>query len=255
MATITGLTADRMLEIEGQSVISGAIVNNHLILTKHDGSTVDAGALPPGPQGPSGPAGGLIPGELRMWPGNVLPTQAEFGKWVWADGATYDVALYPKAAANIAPGWRTFAGASDPPVSLFRVPDLRGVVPAGMDAMPLGARANRVTRSVAIVLAGKTGEETHVITVPEMAAHNHNFSDPGHGHPILWPGGGNQGGPVNGRLGLPGYTGLYNAVMETQALVADVRPTGITVASQGNGAGHENLQPTVFIPYIVKLDD
>jgi len=45
MATITGLTADRMLEIEGQTVVSGAIVNNHLILTKFDGTTVDTGVL------------------------------------------------------------------------------------------------------------------------------------------------------------------------------------------------------------------
>ena len=119
MATITGLTAERMLEIEGASVISGEIVNDHLILTKFDGTTVDAGVLPPGPKGDVGPAGGQIPGEIKMWPGNVLPLLADFGKWVWADGATYDVAVYPKAAANIAPQWRTFAGASDPPANLF----------------------------------------------------------------------------------------------------------------------------------------
>lgn len=46
MATVTGLTAARMLEIEAASVVSGAINgSNHLILTKHDGSTVDAGLV------------------------------------------------------------------------------------------------------------------------------------------------------------------------------------------------------------------
>jgi microcystin-dependent protein len=248
MATITGLTAERMLEIEGQSVISGAIVNNHLILTKHDGSTVDAGVLPPGPQGPVGPAGGLIPGELRMWPGSVLPTQAEFGKWVWADGATYDVALYPKAAAAIAPGWRTFAGASDPPVSLFRVPDLRGLVPAGMDAMPLGVRANRATRSVAIVLAGKTGEETHIVTVAEMPAHGHPVTDPGHFH-VYGPGGPGAGGQ------LPMSRGTMSGNNDEPSFNTTSKTTGITISNNGGGAGHENMQPTVFIPYIVKLDD
>lgn len=43
MATITGLTKERMLEIEGASVVSGVVTAAHLILTKHDGSTVDAG--------------------------------------------------------------------------------------------------------------------------------------------------------------------------------------------------------------------
>lgn len=44
MATVTGLTAARMLEIEAASVVDGDINGSgHLILTKHDGSTIDAG--------------------------------------------------------------------------------------------------------------------------------------------------------------------------------------------------------------------
>lgn len=56
MATVTGLTADRMLEIEAASVIDGTVVGGDLILTKHDGSTIDAGSVigPPGPTGPIG---------------------------------------------------------------------------------------------------------------------------------------------------------------------------------------------------------
>ena len=55
MATITGLTADRMLAIEGASVVDGEVVGTHLILTQHDGTTIDAGDVtgPPGPAGPS----------------------------------------------------------------------------------------------------------------------------------------------------------------------------------------------------------
>ena len=44
MATVTGLTADRMMAIEASSVVGGSINGSgHLILTKHDGSTIDAG--------------------------------------------------------------------------------------------------------------------------------------------------------------------------------------------------------------------
>lgn len=53
MATITGLTAERMREIEAASIVDGTIDSNgHLILTKYDGSSIDAGsalvAIPPG---------------------------------------------------------------------------------------------------------------------------------------------------------------------------------------------------------------
>lgn len=246
MATITGLTAERMLEIEGASVISGEIVNDHLILTKFDGTTVDAGVLPPGPKGDVGPAGGQIPGEIKMWPGNVLPLLADFGKWVWADGSTYDVVTYPKAAANIAPQWRTFAGASDPPANLFRVPDLRGLVPAGLDQMPGGARANRVTRAVSIVIAGKTGEEIHTITVSEMPAHSHTGSISYHTHVLgtAAAGSGNAGSVDDGRGGY-GYGNK-----ETGGPVGG----GVTLNNTGGNTSHENMQPTVFVPYIVKLD-
>ena len=247
MATITGLTAERMLEIEGQSVVSGEIVDDHLILTKFDGTTVDAGVLPPGPQGPAGPAGGLIPGEIRIWPGDILPDELEFGTWVWADGGVYPVAPYPKAAANIADEWRTFAGASDPGPTNFRVPDIRGLTPVGMDQMPDGARANRLTRSISIVIAGKTGEELHTITIPELAIHGHPTTDSGHTHGIYVEGGAM---PITFRPG--GGAGNGN-VATMQSLPSST--TGIVVGNSGGGQAHETMQPSVFVPYIVKLDD
>jgi hypothetical protein len=56
MATVTGLTADRMIEIEAASVVDGDVIDGELILTKHDGSTINAGSVegPPGPMGPLG---------------------------------------------------------------------------------------------------------------------------------------------------------------------------------------------------------
>lgn len=49
MGTVDGLTKARMLEIEGNSVVSGAIddTTGHLILTQHDGDTIDAGKARP----------------------------------------------------------------------------------------------------------------------------------------------------------------------------------------------------------------
>jgi microcystin-dependent protein len=277
MATITGLTADRMLEIEGESVVDAEIIGGNLILTRHDGTTIDAGPVigPPGPTGPTGPASiSAIPGEVKLWPGSALPALATYGKWVWADGAVYPVAATPIAAANIATQWRTFGGASDPGVNNFRAPDLRGLVPAGLDAMPGGTRANRMTRSVAIILAGRAGEETHIVTIGETPAHGHTVTDPGHGHSVSDPGHhhgvmianeyagmGNYSVAING----PGRDGASIQYMEfgfpgvptTQHIGTGVgvngSGTGISVANNGGNGAHENVQPTVFVPYIVYL--
>lgn len=43
MGVITGLTAARMLDIEDASIVSAAVVGNNLILTRHDGTTINAG--------------------------------------------------------------------------------------------------------------------------------------------------------------------------------------------------------------------
>lgn len=244
MATITGLTADRMLEIEGESVVDGEVRGDgNLWLIKHDGSEINAGPVL-GPQGPVGPIGpsaiSAIPGEVKLWSGSSLPALATYGRWVWADGAVYPVASHPLAAAHIAPAWRTFGGASDPGGSNFRTPDLRGVTPVGMDAMPGGARANRMTRSVAITLAGRAGEETHIITIPEMPNHNHGGGDHAHGYNHMDGSVQSGGGPYNATaLNLGGY---------------NTANSGAIIAAQGGNGAHENVQPSVFVPYIVYLD-
>lgn len=259
MATITGLTAERMLTIEGESVVNGAVVGSHLYLTKFNGGQIDAGVVvgPAGPTGEQGPPGlSAIPGEIKMWPGATLPNVTDYGLWVWADGAIYVAATYPIAASHIATAWKTFNGMADPGAGNFRVPDMRGLTPVGMDAMPGGSRANRMTRAAAIVLASKTGEETHIITLPEMAQHSHTVTDPGHNH----------GGYTNtpdisvteyvppgvgaGGSGTEGYGGH-----QTHRHAIPTGSTGITIQNAGSNNGHENIQPSVFVPYIVKLDD
>jgi microcystin-dependent protein len=252
MATVTGLTAERMLEIEAASVVDGEIVDGDLILTKHDGTQINAGPLPPGPAGPPGPGAGSIPGEVKLWSGTALPDEGNYGKWVWADGAWYPNVNHPLAAAHIASQWRTFAGASDPGASNFRVPDLRGLVPAGLDAMPGGSRPTppRLSRAAAIVMAAITGKETYALLPSEIAAHSHPINDPGHMHTSVAQAyeaaNDAPAAPVrrNWEAGAPYATGVIGAAT-----------TGISVQNNtGGGGAHENVQPTVMVPYIVYLD-
>jgi len=249
--------------------------------------------------------GGSIPGEVRLWSGSALPAQATYGHWVWADGASYDSATYPIAAANIAASWKTFGGQADPGAGKFRVPDLRGVVPAGMDAMPGGARANRVTRAAAATVGGLLGVEYVTLTAATMPAHAHgvntgnesadhthsgttgnetsyhthggttNLQSQDHAHaslsyPAVGSSGGTSGfsmttGVSTGNISTSGVNADHNHAFGTgnQNIfhVHNFTSGGRSVAhshaisSEGGGGAHENLQPTAFVPYIVKLDN
>jgi microcystin-dependent protein len=273
MATITGLTAARMQEIEAASVIDGDIVAGHLILTKHDGTQIDAGPVagPAGPPGPAGPQGlSAIPGEVKLWPSGVLPELATWGKWVWADGAAYDVATYPVAASHIAAAWKTFDGVSDPGAGKFRVPDLRGLIPAGLDQMPTGARANRMTRTAAITLAAKTGKETHQLAIGEMPSHNHGGATGAADRPLKavmagshsheYIGGAyminNAGATFSHSTG--GNTKLNATTVDSVIPAGGAHEHTVTdhlhgIGTQGSDNVHENVQPSVMVPYIVCL--
>jgi microcystin-dependent protein len=250
----------------------------------------DTGAKP-------GVAMGSIPGEVKLWPGKTLPDVAKYGKWVWADGASYDVATYPEANTNIAPEWKTAFGAADPGAGKFRVPDMRGMVPAGLDAMPGGARANRTTRATAATIATKSGEEYHALTVAELAAHDHGAvtgtDSPDHAHSTAgataghvhyigstqgsfggWQSsvvvrGGDRGTGQYSQVGSGLSYNYMESTYDAGSLInydsgahqdhahntygANARHAH-SISTQGSGGAHETMQPTVFVPYIVRLD-
>lgn len=120
MATVTGLTKDRMLAIEAESIVGGTVNGSgHLILTKHDGTTIDAGDVH-GPIGPTG-SGGYVICTSTTRPGS--PTAGEHiyetdtgREYVWTGSAwsyrtggtnpTYARA-YRSSAYNAPGGWST----------------------------------------------------------------------------------------------------------------------------------------------------
>lgn len=89
MATITGLTAERMLEIEAQSIVDGEIIGDNLILERFDGTPIDAGPVvgPPGPTGPTGPAGAApLTGDYKISARTSDHTDSLGGNWYLCDG-------------------------------------------------------------------------------------------------------------------------------------------------------------------------
>lgn len=123
MATVDGLTKARMLEIEGNSIVDGAVVDNELILTKHNGETINAGWV----RGDPGPVElndwldiADPPGTPKPYEHNVLPSQHG-----WCDAQTeYDGTTYPKLAAIFGVGDACVNGVCAD--GFFRLPDHRG---------------------------------------------------------------------------------------------------------------------------------
>lgn len=86
MATVTGLTAARMLEIEAASVVAGGILLDDLILTKHDGTQINAGNV----RGPRGFTGlDAAPGSVTV-AGNTTPIRTSDGRMKAANPTEID---------------------------------------------------------------------------------------------------------------------------------------------------------------------
>lgn len=79
MAVVDGMTAERMLAIEGASITGGSVNNSgHLILSSQDGGSIDAGIITgpagaKGDTGPTGPSGPIFPGTIMMYAGENAP--------------------------------------------------------------------------------------------------------------------------------------------------------------------------------------
>lgn len=105
MVTVTGFTAERMLEIENSTVVDGHISGDNLILEQRDGTTIDAGNVR-GPTGATGPTGGLLTGEIRMTVMTAAPPD-----WFLLNGQTVLDAqtLYPTFWVMAPASWKSGA--------------------------------------------------------------------------------------------------------------------------------------------------
>lgn len=133
----------------------------------------------------------------------------------------------------------------------FGLPDLRGRLAAGVDNMG-GSAASRMTNAstgcgVAWALGAACGTESHTLTTAQIPSHTHNntLNDPGHSH--------------TGRTSEVGGTGAQRVLPPSSggiaATVTDSTTTGITIsnASAGGGGAHPNVQPSIALSYIIRI--
>jgi len=150
-------------------------------------------------------AGGtLITGEIRLIPGASVPTG-----WLACNGALLDPTQYPDLFAQIG---AAFGGDG---VNTFALPDMRGRVAVGV-----GSGTGLTPRAM-----GDTGgEETHILTVPEIPSHHHGVN--------------RSIGAGGAQLGF-----AWNTV--------GTATTTINSQDAGGGEGHENMPPFVALDFYI----
>lgn len=163
-----------------------------------------------------------MPGTVKDFAGTVAPAGYLF---------CYGQAISRSTYADLFAAISTSYGVGDGSTT-FNLPDARGRVIAGKDNMG-GTSANRLTNPASTiggldgdVLGGTGGAETHVITIPQLATHNHSF-------------GGVDMSPTS-----DGTSNRYR--------LASGGPTVSTlILNNGSDAAHNNVQPTLIFNKII----
>lgn len=189
MATVTGLTKARMLAIEAESVVSGTVDDDgHLILTRHDDTTIDAGSVV-GPQGVPGPP--VSPGSIdyaslaagqRWEPGDFKWSMqtADHAGWLKMDGrnnfarvgGAYS-ALFDVVGTSLGAGINS---------DTFGIGDVSKRVIMGQAASGVGSTLGETDGSEDTILKSHShavNSHAHGGAVNGEAAHVHNMN---HGH-------------------------------------------------------------------------
>ena len=156
MATVTGFTAARMLEIENATIVDASIIDGELILERHDAGTVNVGSVV-GPEGP--PGGNADVGDIKASIRTSLTGWLLMGTSVPNADATYP-ALWGYAPAS----WKSG--------TTLNLPSMTDRVLQGAGAL------GSITGANTKVLVGEN-LPPHVHT---MGAHTHSL--PAHTHPM-----------------------------------------------------------------------
>jgi microcystin-dependent protein len=172
---------------------------------------------------------GARTGDLRPWPFSWVPIG-----WLLCDNSPVTAAANPALREFLlADGSKYGVDGSGNP----RLPSTSGRALIG------AGTATGATGATAHPLGQVTGEEKHVLSTPELPSHSHPLRGPGAGGPDL--------------IGPPGSlyasAGGPNGNGDTLARATDGGfYSTLTIDPAGGGAGHNIMQPSVAVNWLIK---
>jgi microcystin-dependent protein len=166
----------------------------------------------------------LPPSTILEYAGSALPAG---GGFLWCDGAAYSRTTYAALFAAIGSTY----GAGDGSTT-FNVPDKRGRTSIGA-----GQGAGLTNR----VLAAKGGEETHQLTIAELAAHTHTVAS--HAHQV---------GSNSFTYAAGGSGHVYSATNAPGGAAWNSGNTAPSTNSIGSDGAHNTMPPFLALNYIIK---
>ena len=175
-------------------------------------------------------------------------------------GTTNTLTLSQNATvSNSGVAIRVFPYGNGDGATTFNVPDYQERIAAGRGGMGGASDPGRLTTAT-MSLGGTTlnssgGGETHVLTVAELAAHNH--TDLGHTHGVADPT--HSHGYNTFVAGTAGQSVGTNGAGSPSPATTTASSTGITIntgnaniQNNGSNAAHNNVQPTLICNFIIR---
>ncbi len=152
-------------------------------------------------------------GMIVTWPTDTAPAG-----WLIVSEVPLRKADYPALYAALGD---TFATGSEP-AGYFSLPSTPGRAIIGVgDNTGLTGR----------LLGDQVGEQTHILTTPEMPSHNHTATT-----------------PINMFYNGPGGGAVANVFLRQDINTAFT----VTIGSTGGGGAHNNMQPSIALNFIIK---
>jgi Phage Tail Collar Domain len=171
VATVTSFTKERILEIEAATIVDGAVDGSgHLILVRHDTTTIDAGSVV-GPTGATGPAVG---------PGSIGYTQLASGQRWEAGDFKWSMQPVDHAGWLKMDGRNNFARVGGAYANLFSVVGTTLGAGINSDTFGIGDVTKRVVLGKAVSGVGSTLGGTGGTADAALVQHAHTIANHTH---------------------------------------------------------------------------
>jgi microcystin-dependent protein len=270
----------------GTGVITNALIDDLRVASYDAHNTIAPGSVDVADLSPAALASLTPTGAIVAFGGSAAPSG-----WLLCDGSAYATATYPALSAVLAGAYDTSAGQASPGAGNFRVPILKGRVPAGLDVgVPAFATLGSAGGAVDVTLtAAESGVASHTHSVSatgtsgnNSVSHSHTFttaSDGSHSHTIDLMGqnlanlgehksasssnyaagepdgnnfgGGSRSGIVNSG-GSHTHTGTTASNNANHTHAVTVSGNATAPTTASAVSAHNNLQPYLTINYMIK---